>query len=50
MTWWKRRGEQLHEEMQRHIDLETQENVERGMTPEQARCAALRRIRQRDAR
>jgi predicted permease len=32
----------LNEELQHHIDLKTQEHIEAGMTPEEARYAALR--------
>lgn len=32
----------LNDELQHHLDLKTQENVEAGMTPEEARYAALR--------
>jgi predicted permease len=49
MTWWKTSGERLnverlHSEMQAHIDFETQENVEAGMSPEEARRAAMRKF------
>jgi hypothetical protein len=42
MNWWKRRREQLDDEMQKHIEFETQQNIEAGM-PE-ARNAALRKF------
>ncbi|HEV2417435.1 MAG TPA: ABC transporter permease, partial [Terriglobia bacterium] len=32
----------LNEELEHHIELKTQENIERGMSPEEARYAALR--------
>ena len=44
MTWWKRRSDVLEEEIQNHIELETQENIEAGMSPEEARHAAMRRF------
>lgn len=33
---------ELNEELQHHIELKTQENIEAGMSPEEARYAALR--------
>jgi predicted permease len=51
MPWMKRFGSiirrrqmerELDDELQHHIALKTQENVEAGMTPERARYAALR--------
>ena len=47
MTWWKRHSDRLEDEIQTHIDLETQENVEAGMSPEEAQCA-LELFRQLD--
>jgi len=44
MTWWNRRSDQLQGEIQTHIDLETQENIEAGMSPQEARYAALRKF------
>lgn len=44
MTWWKRRGEQLDDEIQKHIDFETQQNTEAGMSPSEAHYAALRKF------
>ncbi len=44
MHWWRRRTERLEHEIQMHIDLETQENIESGMTPEEARQAAIRKF------
>jgi macrolide transport system ATP-binding/permease protein len=38
---WNRRKDRLDEEIQMHIDLETQENIESGMPPEEARRAAM---------
>lgn len=40
-----RRGQierELTEELEHHIELKTQENIEAGMPPDEARCAALR--------
>ena len=44
MNWWKKRGERLADEIQAHIDFETQENIEAGMLPEEARHAAMRKF------
>jgi putative ABC transport system permease protein len=44
MIWWKKRGEPLKDEVQTHIDFETQENIEDGMPPEEARRAAMRKF------
>ncbi len=44
MTWWKRRGEQLENEIQNHIEFETQQNIESGMSASDARYAALRKF------
>ena len=44
MTWWKRRGAQLDDEIRKHIDFETQENIEAGLSPDAARHAALRKF------
>lgn len=44
MTWWKRRGDRLRDEMQQHIEFETQANIEAGLSPEEARYAALRKF------
>ena len=35
-------GEQLHDELQFHLDQHIAENISRGMSPVEARCAALR--------
>ena len=40
----KRLLEDLDQEIREHIELETQENIERGMGPEEARYAALRKF------
>jgi macrolide transport system ATP-binding/permease protein len=51
MSWIKRIGSiarrrrlerDLNDELQHHIELKTQENIEAGMTPEEARYAALK--------
>jgi hypothetical protein len=44
MTWSKKRGEQLKDEIEAHIDFETRENIEAGMPPEEARHAATRKF------
>jgi putative ABC transport system permease protein len=44
MIWWKRRGGRLEKEIQTHIDFETQENIEAGMSTEAARQAAMRKF------
>ena len=44
MIWSKERGERLKDEVQAHIDFETQENIEAGMSPEEARLAAKRKF------
>jgi len=44
MTWWKRCSDRLEDEIQTHIYFETQENIEAGMSPEEARHAAMRKF------
>src|ERR1700691_3188601 len=44
MKEWDSRRKRLEDEMQEHIDLETQENIEAGMSPLEARQAAIRRF------
>jgi putative ABC transport system permease protein len=44
MERWEDRRRRLEDEMQEHIDLETRENLEAGMTPLEARQAAIRRF------
>ncbi|HEY2472708.1 MAG TPA: ABC transporter permease [Terracidiphilus sp.] len=44
MTWWKNRAERLQGEIEAHIDFETQENIEAGMSPDEARHAAARKF------
>ena len=45
MTRRDRMLQGLDQEIQDFIDRETQDNIERGMSPEDARYAALRKIR-----
>jgi macrolide transport system ATP-binding/permease protein len=40
----KRMLEQLDEDIREHLDRETQDNIDRGMSPEDARYAALRKF------
>jgi len=44
MQWWKSRRKQLEDEIQTHIDFEIQENIEAGMSPKEARQAAMRKF------
>ncbi len=44
MSWWKRRSNQLDDEIRKHIDFETQENIDAGMSPNEARYAALKKF------
>jgi predicted permease len=44
MTRRKRMLEELDEDIRDHIEQETQDNIERGMTPEEARYAAVRKF------
>src|SRR5215475_6506862 len=50
MTLWSKRGERKHplsdleSDIQNHIDIETQDNIARGMSPEEARYAAVRKF------
>jgi predicted permease len=41
---WEDHKERLEEEIQAHIELETQENIEAGMSPEEARHAAMKKF------
>jgi predicted permease len=41
---WSQRRKQLEEEIQAHIALETEENLEAGMLPDEARLAAQRKF------
>jgi hypothetical protein len=40
----KRMMEDLDQDISEHIEMETQDNIERGMSPEAARYAALRKF------
>ena len=40
----KRMMEDLDQDIREHIEMETQDNIERGMSPEEARYAALRKF------
>ena len=44
MSRRKRMMEELKRDIRHHIELETEDNIERGMTPEEARYAALRKL------
>lgn len=44
MSRRKRMLEDLDRDIRDHIERETQENVDRGMAPDEARCAALRKF------
>jgi predicted permease len=42
MRWFGRRDRDYREELETHIQMEVRENIERGMTPDEARDAANR--------
>lgn len=44
MKRWEARRERLESEMQAHIELESQENIDAGMSPLGARQAAMRKF------
>jgi predicted permease len=46
MMWWRRKRilEDLDRDIREHIELEVQDNIDRGMTPDAARYAALRKF------
>ena len=44
MKQWETRRQRLEQEMQEHIDLEAQENIDAGMSPHEARQAAMRKF------
>lgn len=44
MLRWNSRRSKLQQEMEAHIALETQENIEAGMSPEEARHAAMKKF------
>src|SRR6516225_2157457 len=43
---WRRKRmlAELDEDISEHLETETQENIDRGMTPQEARCAAVRKF------
>jgi predicted permease len=44
MNFWNRRQTRLQDEIQSHIDLEIEENLQAGMSPEEARHAAHKKF------
>ena len=44
MKLWRRREESLDNEIRDYLDRETQWNLEAGMSPEEARYAAQRKL------
>jgi hypothetical protein len=42
MSWFGRPDREYREELETHIQMEVRENIERGMTPDEARDAANR--------
>jgi hypothetical protein len=44
MLGWDRRRTQLLQEIETHIEMETQQSIEAGIPPEQARHAARKRF------
>jgi putative ABC transport system permease protein len=45
MAWWRwRRDSELDEEIDAHLDLDTRSHMDRGLAPDAARSAALRRF------
>ena len=44
MKWRRRMEEELERDIADHIAMETEDNVARGMSPAEARCAALRKF------
>src|SRR5215472_1444158 len=44
--WWRRKRilEDLDRDIREHLDLEVQDNIDRGMAPDDARYAALRKF------
>jgi len=49
MSRRRRMMEDLDQDIRDFIERETQDNIERGMLPEQARLCGLAQVRQRDA-
>src|ERR1700685_1863431 len=44
MRWRKRMLDDLDADIRDHIERETQDNIERGMSPEEARYAAMQKF------
>jgi predicted permease len=44
VTWWKRRSDQLDDEIRKHIEFETEQNIKSGMPPSDAHYAALQKF------
>jgi predicted permease len=44
LRWFGRRDPDLRDEILEHIEIETQENIERGLSPAEARAAAMRKF------
>ena len=44
MYGWNKRRNQLNDEIQTHIDFETQESIQAGISPEEARHAAMKKF------
>jgi len=44
MSCWKRMMEDLNRVIRDYIERERQDNIDRGLTPEEARYAALRKF------
>ncbi len=44
MTLWKSRSDKLEDEIRTHISLEMLENIDAGMSPEEARRAAMKKF------
>lgn len=43
---WRRKRmlDELDQDIREHIEMETQDNIDRGLSPEEARYAAIRRF------
>src|SRR6266536_2221346 len=46
MKFWRRREESLDDEIRDYIERETRENIEAGLSPDDARHAAMRKLGQ----
>lgn len=44
MTWWSKRSDKLDAEIRQHLEFETQLGIEAGLSPEEARYAAMRKF------